>query len=175
MKKKCTSLSDIILNLADTNSEDCWTLFKHGCILIVAEKVPARQISQKYNQPWVTRDVRRITRQKKRRRCNTQHDWDRYRTIKRQAQLACRRAHDHHVAMLSEDHENPKVFWQFIKSRKKKNFGVAPLKKDERTFSGDKQKADILNNQFTSVFTKEHDSNPPQLPKRHIQDMSHIT
>ncbi|XP_060583415.1 uncharacterized protein LOC132739673 [Ruditapes philippinarum] len=165
MKKKCSNLSDTILNLTDTNIEDCWTLFKHGCTHIVAEEVPARQTSQRYNQPWVTRDIRRITRQKKRwfkraRRSNTQHDWDRYITIKRQAQLTCRRAHDHHVAsMLSEDHENPKVFWQYIKSRKKENFGVAPLKKDGITFSGSKQKADILNDQFTSVFTKEDDLN----------------
>lgn len=77
--------------------------------------------------------------------------------------------------MLSEDHENHKVFWQYIKSRKKENFGVAPLKKDGITFSGSKQKADILNDQFTSVFTKDDDSNPPQLPKRHIADMSPIT
>jgi len=57
MKKKCISLSDTILNLADTNIEYCWTLFKHGCTLIVAEEVQ-----------------------------------------KRQTQLTCRRAHDHHVA-----------------------------------------------------------------------------
>jgi hypothetical protein len=77
--------------------------------------------------------------------------------------------------MLSDDHENLEVFWQYIKSRKKENFGVAPLKKDGITFSGSKQKADILNDQFTSVFTKEDDSNPPQLPKCHISDMSNIT
>jgi hypothetical protein len=60
--------------------------------------------------------------------------------------------------MLSEDHENPKVFWQYIKSRKEENFGIAPLKKDGITSSGSRQKADILNDQFTSVFTKEDDS-----------------
>ena len=76
--------------------------------------------------------------------------------------------------MLSEDHDNPKVFWQYIKSRKKDNFGVSPLRKDGLTYNSSKQKADILNDQFSSVFTKEDLSNPPKLPKRHIPSLSQI-
>ena len=49
------------------------------------------------------------------------------------------------------------------------------MKKDGITFSGNKQKADIPNDPFTYVFTKEDDSNPLQLPKRHIADLSPIT
>ena len=149
--------------------------------MIINEEVPSRQSAQRFSQPWANRDVRRITRQKRRwfrraRRTNSQSDWKRYKDIKRRAQLTCRKAHDNHVSsMLSEDHDNPKVFWQFIKSRKKDNFGVSPLRKDGLTYNSSKQKADILNDQFTSVFTKEDLSNPPKLPKRHIPTLSQIT
>ena len=140
---------------------------------------PANYLTQSW-KPWANRDVRRITRQKRRwfrraRRSNSQSDWNRYKDIKRRAQLTCRKAHDNHVSsMLSEDHDNPKVFWQYIKSRKKDNFGVSPLRKDGLTYNSSKQKADILNDQFTSVFTKEDLSNPPKLPKRHIPSLSQI-
>ena len=77
--------------------------------------------------------------------------------------------------MLSEDHHNPRVFWQYIKSRKKDNFGVSPLRKDGLTYNSSKQKADILNEQFISVFTKEDPSNAPKLPNRHIPSVSPIT
>ena len=182
IKKKCSSLSDTIIDAvsATANIDEVWSLFKNGCQLIISEEVPSRQSAQRLSQPWANRDVRRITRQKRRwfrraRRTNSQSDWNRYKDIKHRAQLTCRKAHDNHVSsMLSEDHDNPKVFWQYIKSRKKDNFGVSPLRKDGLTYNSSKQKADILNDQFTSVFTKEDLSNPPKLPKRHIPSLSQI-
>ena len=99
------------------------------------EEVPSRQSSQRFTQSWATRDVRRVTRLKKRwfkraKKSKSDKDWSKYKEIKRRAQLVCRKAHDSHVStMLREDHENPKVFWSFIKSRKKDNFGVSALKK----------------------------------------------
>ena len=110
-QKECSSLSDTILNLADTNIEDCWILFKHVCTLIGgASKTDITEIQptlgNQRRQAYHTTEETLIF--KRARRSNTQHDWDRYKTIKRQAQLTCRRAYDHHVAsMLSEDHENP--------------------------------------------------------------------
>ena len=113
---------------ATANIDEVWSLFKDGCQLIINEEVPSRQSAQRFHQPWANRDVRRISRQKRRwcrraRKTNTQSDWIRYKYIKRRAQLTCRKAHDNHVSsMLSEDHDNPKVFWQYIKSRRKDNF-----------------------------------------------------
>ena len=49
------------------------------------------------------------------------------------------------------------------------------MRKDGLTYNSSKQKADILNDQFTSVFTKEDLSNPLKLPKRHIPSLSQIT
>ena len=93
IKKKCSSLSDVIIEAVSTtvNIDEVWSLFKNGCQLIINEEVPSRQSSQRYNQPWANRDVRRMTRQKRRwfkraRRTNSQHDWKQYKDIKRRAQ-----------------------------------------------------------------------------------------
>lgn len=58
--------------------------------------------------------------------------------------------------MLNDDiNKNPKRFWSFIKSKRCDASGVAPLTKDGTTHSDSLKKANILNDQFTSVFTSE--------------------
>ena len=53
----------------------------------------------------------------------------------------------------------PKRFWGFIKSKRCDNTGVAPLKHQTSgiTYSDNKAKANILNEQFSSVFNKNED------------------
>ena len=62
---------------------------------------------------------------------------------------------------------NLKKFWSFIKSKKKENSGVVPLMK--------KDKADILNMQFSSVFTNGNASNAPSLGVSAYSELPHIT
>ena len=52
---------------------------------------------------------------------------------------------------------NPKPFWRFVKSRKCDNLGVSALKKKGHLHSDAKKKADILLDQFCSVFTSDDD------------------
>ena len=65
--------------------------------------------------------------------------------------------------MLTNDNQNSKGFWSFIKSRKKDHSGVDPLKKDDLTFSDSVNKANIMDDQVCSVFTKEDISDLPDL------------
>ena len=65
---------------------------------------------------------------------------------------------------------NPKQFWSFIRSRLKTKAGVGPLLADkcEKTSIkfDDKEKANILQDQFCSVFTNEPEGMLPYFPKR---------
>ena len=66
--------------------------------------------------------------------------------------------------------ENPKAVWGYIRQKMKTKTGVAPLladnnDKDSTTFD-DKEKADILQKQFASVFTREPDGNIPTMEAR---------
>jgi len=55
----------------------------------------------------------------------------------------------------AEPRSGMKRFWQFIKSKRKDRTGVATLKVNGTTISDSKGKADALNQQFESVFTRE--------------------
>ena len=65
---------------------------------------------------------------------------------------------------------NPKIFWSHVRSKLKTKTGVAPLLQDERdetsTKLDDKEKANILQKQFVSVFTKEPNAEVPVLDKK---------
>ena len=68
-----------------------------------------------------------------------------------------------------------KCFWSFVKSLLKDNSGVAPLK-DQGKMQGDQvDKANILNRQYESVFTKEtEDEQTPVLQGNPYPEMPNI-
>ena len=177
IKEMCKDLSDTVINSFTTcsNMNEVWTFFKRGCHLIIDDNVPHRMTSQRFTQPWINRDIRRLTRLKRRwqrraRRSNEQKDWEKYKALKKKTQKACRDGHDNYVNdILTKDSTNPKRYWNFIKSKKKDNTGMAPLKKDGLTFCDRQNQANIMGNQFSSVFTKEDTSNLPDLGPSNTQ------
>jgi hypothetical protein len=80
--------------------------------------------------------------------------------------------------MLKEDNTtNPKKFWSSIKDKRTENNRVSSLRKEGILYSDPVNKANILNDQFVSVFTQEDmhniydkgDSSYPDLPDIAIQ------
>ena len=71
----------------------------------------------------------------------------------------------------------------FIKSLRTDNSGVAPLKKEGQLVADTKQKANILNEQFKSVFTTESIDNipnkgaspHPDIPPQHLASENYLT
>ena len=59
--------------------------------------------------------------------------------------------------------KDAKAFWSYIKHLLSESQGIADLKQGDQFQSDSKIKAEILNNQFTSVFTKEDTTNIPSL------------
>ena len=57
--------------------------------------------------------------------------------------------------------ENPKTFWNFVRLKRTENLGIPPLRKDNRLFTTNQEKANALNTHFKSVFTEEPDSAVP--------------
>ena len=60
------------------------------------------------------------------------------------------------------------------KSKKYDGSGVAPLKKDGKTYADASEKAELLNEQFSSVFTKENTSTIPNLGTSKTPDAPNI-
>ena len=63
------------------------------------------------------------------------------------------------------ENNNSKPFWRYIKSKRQDNIGTAPLKRKGSLFSDSKDKAQILVEQFRSVFTKIGTCVLPVLPR----------
>ena len=74
--------------------------------------------------------------------------------------------HAEHIISPQEADTNPyasmKRFWTFIKHKKSDFSGVAPLRVDGKLINDAKRKANTLNNQFHSVFTRETDFQIPR-------------
>ena len=64
----------------------------------------------------------------------------------------------------SLEQKNSKPLWRYIKSKRQDGNGVSPLKENGQLHSDSTCKAEILNNQFFSVFTSEDTKNIPKLP-----------
>ena len=63
----------------------------------------------------------------------------------------------------SLERNNQKPFWRYIYSQGNDRAGVAPLKDGGELFSSSKDKAGILNRQFSSVFTADYPGSSVQL------------
>ena len=65
---------------------------------------------------------------------------------------------------------NPKKFWNYAQKKMKNNTGIPDLQKStdedgEYLTRNDKEKAEVLADFFSSVFTKEPDGNLPTIPQ----------
>ena len=94
--------------------------------------------------------------------------------LKSNMQEGCRKAYNFFInnKICDEMSTSPKNFWSFIKSKRCDNSSMAPLMKNGILHSDSESKANILNDQFTSVFTNEDTAT---LPGRSDQTMMLLT
>jgi len=90
-----------------------------------------------------------------------------------------RTAHNNYQNQLFDSGSNTtsKRFWKYIKSLRKDHVGVSTLSSDDKQVTDSFEKAEILNNQFHSVFTNENLSNIPTPESLHpsMPDISFST
>ena len=148
----------------DTAVEILWERFKSICNACL-DLIPCKLSSTRFNQPWITRNIKSLSRKKQRsynqaRALNTSEAWVKYKELKQFTQQECRKAYNHFIANLTDVNKpgSSKKFWSFIKSKRKDQCEVPPLVCNGATHTDDLTKANVLNNQFTSVFTNERTS-----------------
>ena len=92
------------------------------------------------------------------------------RASKKVKQLMRKAKRDFEKNICQNPKNNPKKFWWYVRHKLKTKSGVAPLLenvKDRESMKFDDQdKANILQRQFSGVFTREPDTEIPELPKR---------
>ena len=73
--------------------------------------------------------------------------------------------------LVTGDAKTSKKLWTFVKGKRCDSSGVSPLKKDGIAYSDPKIKATLLNEQFSSDFTKADKANAPSLGKSPYPDV----
>jgi hypothetical protein len=154
-----TTLGNKIDIEADKNSptDQLWLTFRQGLEQAIQKFVPSRTLKSKSGLPWISKKIKSMIRKKeklyrKMRQSKSQIDTDKFRQMRHKCQSEIRKAYNTFLdGIISPDPKQPpKRFWSYIKSLRKDNVGVAPLKVQGRVASTAASKAEILNSQFTS-------------------------
>ena len=131
----------------------------------------------------MTQNIKRIIRRRKRARCKTRRtnsdsDWDRYRNLTKLMKQKLKKAHNEHITNIFES-DNPKQInkwaYGYIRSLKNDRVGIPSLTTaGGRRAETAEDKAEVLQSQFTSIFTKEDTSIPLPTDYKQLPTMPNI-
>ena len=138
--------------------------------------IPNKEIKSRNNIPWVKRKERKMLKKKQRlyKQARKTNKWTNYRTFQKECKRHLRKAEWDYVSTNIIDglnNNNTKLFWKYVKSKRQESGGIAPLKKGTNLICDSKGKAELLLNQFKSVFTKPTNND---LPSTRIQSKNNI-
>ena len=137
------SLCDEFINSCSSSTpvDVLWNNFLMICNVGLA-MVPTKTTSTQSSQPWITRNVKRLSRKKQRaynraRMTDSPPDWSKYRDLKRQCQAECRQAFNNYISSMIDQNTNKvtKRLWSYIKCRKQDCTGIGPLTYQGSTYT----------------------------------------
>ena len=99
--------------------------------------------------------------------------WDEFKKLRRRNDRQMRKLHHEHVRKIGDSLQsnNTKPFWSYVKSMRRDVFRVSLLSVGDRIVSDAKERAEALNSQFCSVFTRENLASGPDLGTSEVPDM----
>lgn len=166
--------------------EDAYNLFLQVYNRAVKESVPTTYVStsSKYvKPPWMRPSTLKLIKKKHHmliRFLNTRTEIDReaYKKIRNDVSRQVtvdRISYESNIA--EETKGNVNAFWRYVNSKRKSRKSIPDLiKPDGSKATTDSQKAEVLNAQFSSVFTAEDTNNLPEPPQVNIlKDLSFCT
>jgi len=153
----------------DTAVDTLWDSFKTMCNIFL-DLISSKLSSTKFNQPWITRNIKSLSRRKQQyynwaKAIDTPQAWANYYELKLHTHYECHKAYNLFISNFTDANKsgNSKKFWSFIKSKRKDQCEVPLLVYNGVTHTDNLTKADILNKQFASVFTNKDTLYIPKL------------
>ena len=159
--------------------DETWNKFQTKINLLVDKFVPLSRPRKKINEIPLEKEVVETIKEKNRlnkRFIETKDEQIRkkYNKIRNKTGKLVRRARKNYEKNLAKEAKtNPKKVWKYINLKSKVKEGIGELCKDvnnpksEKT-KDDNEKANILADFFSSVFTKEPEAETPELQERQI-------
>ena len=162
--------------------EDHWLTLKRMLVSVRNKFVPkvCQHDWRRKGKIPVSKDLRNAIRSKnaahrnwilKKNRVDGDHARMEFKRKRNKVKTLLRKAkRDFEQNIASKIKSNPKSFWSHVRQKLKSKSGIAPLLQDPKDKSStkfnDKEKADILQNQYSSVFTIEPCQDLPSLDRR---------
>ena len=145
-----------------------WTTFENFFNGLVERHVPKKRYLSKKQPAWLNRTTRGAILKKhkawnKYQKCRSDQNWDLYAITRNNTQSEIRLAKQTFEDKLIADvKENPKAFWKYVGNKSGSKSGIGDLIGPGNDIVEDEQdKANLLNQYFSSVFTKENTSTIP--------------
>jgi hypothetical protein len=159
--------------LEEKSCEDAWECLHNRIQEAIEKFVPKSKPPGKKTKPkWMTPELQEKIRKKQtayRKYMNTREgaDYQKYSKLRNQVKWLCRKAvRDHEREIARGAKMNTKAVFSYAKKRMKTKSGVADLTRtDGSTATKSAEKAEVLNEFFSSVFTREDKTSIPQAPE----------
>ncbi|KGL90612.1 hypothetical protein N301_11197, partial [Charadrius vociferus] len=146
--------------LEGRGAQERWLIFKDHLLQAQERCVPTkREAGRKARKPaWMNKELLDMTRRKKeayREWKQGRVAWEEYRGITRAARDGVRQAKAQIELYLARDIKtNKKSFFKYVSEKRKTRENVGPLQKEtQELVTRDRDRAEVLNNFFASVFT----------------------
>ena len=151
--------------------EQNYQAFSNHIKKVIIEHVPSKMTSSRTNLPWFTNSLKRMCKKKqklynKAKKDNNNGNWLIYKSFKSDTLKSIRKArwdYINNTLQMALELGDPGPFWRYIRSQKQDNVGISPLKDGGKLHTDSMEKAEILSNQFKSVFTQEETTVIPHL------------
>ena len=149
-----------------TTVEDLWFTFKTGIEQSMDKNIPTKVCKTRKSLPWYNRNLKRMVRRKARlyKHAKRSNQWGSFKAFQKTCKKEFKKAEISHIDNVIQKgltDNNSKPFWRYVKSRRQDSVGVSPLKKMGQLVNDGKGKAQILVEQFQSVFTRDDDQQTP--------------
>ena len=159
-----------------TTTECLWNEFKERVHLAVSNNIPTKMVSGNKPPPWINQKLKRQYKQKQRaynaKKNNPSPEAEqRFNDLRNKIKKESRKRKRQYIHDTTL--ESSKPFYSFIKSMRTDNCGIQALKDHNQLISDNKGKAQLLNDQFRSVFTEEPPGETPS-PSTRDQDIPTI-
>jgi Reverse transcriptase (RNA-dependent DNA polymerase)/Endonuclease-reverse transcriptase len=152
---------------------EAWDTFKQRLDALVEKHVPLKPRGRPGRPPWMTRDILRTVRRKRRmwKKESGRNVSAEYKNVEKQVRNMIRHAKRNLERKLAtENNGNSKPFYAYLKSKTKSRMPVGPLKDNNGNAVTDKKKmAEMLNSYFSSVFSQEEAAAVPAAEEEEVR------
>ena len=139
-----------------------WEQWKQVFFAVVDDIVPSRYVSSsKHKLPWINSYHKRLIRKQNRlhrkvKQNNTEFVKKKYITHRKMVKIELRKAELGYINNMCDNVDrNPKQFWNYLKVKRSNNIGIGSLRDGDHIYNSDLDKAELLSDQFKSVFNHD--------------------